>query len=197
MNPLPENLTCDACGARPGEWCRPDCIGEAAWIDHMDAAIRGDKPGTPAGDPAGHRVVDGPGALWDQATAVSVYTRQDALNDGTLVAAPGELAREAGFRVHLAFTATAWADCVAWSEQTDAQKPYATGQDETGRLWDVLTMARHAAAHAAGANRVPFTVLRVPATGRGLRPRGARLLLHIGPGDDHEPVATITLPGED
>ncbi len=197
MNPLPEDLSCDACGPRPRERCRPDCIGKAAWVDHMDAAIRGDNPGTSAVDPVGDLDADKLGALWDQAATVSVHTRTDALNDGTLVAAPGELAREAGFRVHVAFTAAAWANCVAWSEHIDAQKPYATGQDETGRLWDVLTVARHAAAQGAGADRVSFTVHRVPATGRGLRPRGARLILHIGPGDDHEPVATITLPGED
>jgi len=56
-----------AAGAVP-----PDCIGEAAWIDHMDAAIRGDMPGTQAGEPGGDRAVDGPGPLWDQAAMVSV-----------------------------------------------------------------------------------------------------------------------------
>lgn len=63
MNPLPEDLSGDACGARPRERCRPDCIGKAAWINHMDAAIRGDNPGTPAGDPVGDPDADRLGAL--------------------------------------------------------------------------------------------------------------------------------------
>lgn len=125
------------------------------------------------------------------------YTRAEALEDGTLVAVPDEHRHGAGFTVPVALTATAWADCVAWDEHAEAAKPTATGQDETGRLWDVLTMARLAAQNSAGASRVDFVVLRVPPTGADTRARLSTLSLHIGPGDDGRPVVTILRPGED
>jgi hypothetical protein len=84
--------------------------------------------------------------LWADAEVIFRYTRAQALDDGVLVAVPAALATEAGFRWPIALTAAAWADTVAWDEDTEARKPSPTGQDETGRLWDVLTMTRHAEA---------------------------------------------------
>lgn len=132
--------------------------------------------------------------MFTDADFVYTYTRAQALADGVLADASA-LAREAGFKIPVALTAAAWADCVAWSA-ADTER---TGvpQDETGRLWDVLWMASCAARRHrdANADRVPFEVLRVP---RGRR-RATRcaLVLHIGPGDGGEPVLTIMLPGED
>jgi hypothetical protein len=51
-----------------------------------------------------------------------------------------ETAREAGFRVPVAPTQTAWADCVCWAEEDSAR--VVVHQDESGRLWDMLWMAR-------------------------------------------------------
>jgi hypothetical protein len=147
----------------------------------------------------------GPGATatdrdvhWAGAT-VHTYTRAQAIADGVLVEVAPALAAEAGFRCPVALTAGAWADAVAWDEHTEAGKPAATGQDEAGRLWDVLTMARWAISRRGGgpAERLAFQVLRVPATGRGLRPRPTTLHLLAGPGDDAELVLTVPLPGED
>ena len=122
-------------------------------------------------------------------TVICTYTRAQALEDGGLIDV-SETAREAGFKVPVALTAAAWGDCVAWDEK-DAK----TCQDEAGRLWDVLNMAAMAALCNRQASRVPFSVLRVPRW--GARPEPAHLVLHIGPGDEGEPVITIMQPGED
>ncbi len=47
------------------------------------------------------------------------------------------------------------------------------------------------------ANRVPFALHRVPREGRGHQARIVTLHMHIGPGDDAEPVITIMQPTED
>jgi len=128
---------------------------------------------------------------------IHTYTRGQAIQDGVLVAVDDDLARSAGFRVPVALTATAWADAVAWDEETEGGRDGATGQDETGRLWDVLTMARLAAARAAGASRVDYDLMRVPPAGNSSTASLTTMSLHIGPGDSAEPVVTIMLPGED
>ena len=51
---------------------------------------------------------------------IYVYARENAIDDGTLVDV-SEVAREAGFRIPVAMTAAAWADCVAWSEADSQQ----------------------------------------------------------------------------
>lgn len=123
---------------------------------------------------------------------IYAYTRADAIADGTLVDV-SQMAREAGFRLPVAMTSAAWADCVEWSE-ADSQRQ--TNQDESGRLWDVLSMAAIAARKAEG-ERVPFQLYRVPRGGRATRPRLTTLHLHVGPGDDCAPVITILMPHED
>jgi len=102
-----------------------------------------------------------------------------------------ETAREAGFAFPAALTAAAWSDCVAWTDAAER-----ACQDESGRLWDVLSMA----SWAIRANNVPsdslkFSLYRIPRG--GTRPRLVTLLVQIGPGDAGEPVVTIMLPDED
>ena len=58
------------------------------------------------------------------------YTRAQAIADGVLMDV-SELAQESGFRFPVAVTAGVWAECVAVPDGVE-------GQDETGRLWDVL-----------------------------------------------------------
>ena len=72
---------------------------------------------------------------------IHAYTRADALADGSLVDVT-TVAREAGFTVPVAVTRAVWLDCVAWADDGGAC------QDEAGRLWDVLWMARFAARRA-------------------------------------------------
>jgi hypothetical protein len=123
---------------------------------------------------------------------VFAYTRAQALADGVLVDASA-LAREAGFRWPVALTAAAWENCVAWGPgDTEAQVP----QDATGRLWDVLILAAHAARTGTGA-MLYFDLHRVPRDGRARRPTLTTLKLILGPGDAGEPVMTILQPEED
>jgi len=123
------------------------------------------------------------------------YTRAQAIGDGVLVDV-SETAKEAGFRFPVAMTRAAWADCVEWTDEDSKRQTY---QDEAGRLWDVVWMARLAAQIAAGAgdSQRLYTVYRVPRGGRGVKPRIVALKLIAGPGDDGEPVITIMQPDED
>lgn len=120
---------------------------------------------------------------------ISSYTRAQAIADGVLVDVSA-LAQEAGFRIPVAVTSAVWADCVAW---TNAD----SGKGESGRLWDVLWMGALAAKRARGAQRIAFELHRVPRGGRATQPRPVVLNLHIGPGDNAEPVITILMTDED
>ena len=122
------------------------------------------------------------------------YPRAQAIADGVLVDV-SETAREAGFQWPVAMTDTAWQDCVAWSEADNVAQ---ASQDESGRLWDVLTMAPHAIRrHRTGGERLGFKLLRIPRDGQSRRARMTLLKLLVGPGDSGEPVVTILLPNED
>ena len=121
------------------------------------------------------------------------YTRAQALADGVLVDVT-EMAREASFRAPVTMTAAAWDKAVAWSSADSARQ---TPQDESGRLWDVLWMACITARRASGSCRVPFQLYVVPRGGKATRPHPLMLHMHIGPGDEGEPVITIMTPDED
>ncbi len=121
------------------------------------------------------------------------YTRAQAIADGMLVDVSAT-ASEAGFPVPVALTRAAWADCVRWDDRDSRRQTY---QDEAGRLWDVLWMTAIAARRNSDAQAFRFQLYRIPRGGKGLRPRLVDLVCHIGPGDNGEPVTTVTLPGED
>lgn len=127
--------------------------------------------------------------LYENAPVIHSYTRAQALDDGTLIDVT-ELARDAGFTAPVAVTAAVWADCVAWDQSQEVAP-----QDETGRLWDVLAMARFAAGLHGDSCRLRFPLMRIPRG--GLRPSTTHLILAIGPGDHGEPVVTIMQPQED
>ncbi|WP_411275756.1 DUF6573 family protein [Diaphorobacter sp. LI3] len=105
-----------------------------------------------------------------------------------------ETAREAGFRIPVAMTAAAWADTVEW---TEADSKRQTGQDQSGRLRDVVWMAYLAARRGGTESSKAFQLLRVPRGGRGVRPRLTTLHIHIGPDDAGNPVITLLTPNED
>ena len=86
--------------------------------------------------------------------------------------------------------------------QRDVGSENGGGQDETGRLWDVLWMARIAAIRSRGrhsepSDRTPFSVYRVPNVPDAMEPNELELVAHIGGGDNGEAVVTILLPNED
>lgn len=113
------------------------------------------------------------------------YTRAQAIADGVLIAVT-KAAKEAGFRIPVAVTTGVWAKCVAWNEDAN--------QDEHGRLWDVLWLARLAARTAKERSEVDYPLRVVQASGQV---EHLTLRLAIGPGDDGEPVMTILFPGEE
>jgi hypothetical protein len=123
------------------------------------------------------------------------YSRRQAIRDGFLVEVPGDVSRQAGFRVPVALTSAAWADCVAWSDEDNARKGALL--DEGTRLWEVTYRAARAAGRARGGDAIMFGAGRVPREGRAVTSRIVQLRLAIGPGDTGEPVITIMLPDED
>src|SRR5687768_13821949 len=127
--------------------------------------------------------------LWDASVAHS-YTRAEAIEDGVLVDVT-ETAQATGFRVPVAVTRGVWTEAVEWDAANRAP------QDEHGRLGDVLWMAWLAARGRRNDDRLTYEIVRVPNTPLATVPRRLVLVLHIGPGDDGEPVVTVMLPGED
>ena len=116
---------------------------------------------------------------------ISVYTRAQAIEDGILVDV-SETAREAGFTIPVAVTRAVWNRIVALPEG------YRGFQDERGRLWDVLWMARHYALRASDSDRVRMCVL-VRDIRKDLRdshrpPRRHCPIVAIGAGDDGGPA---------
>ena len=125
---------------------------------------------------------------------VFAYSRRQAIEDGVLVDVT-DTAREAGFRIPVALSRNVWDRLVALPEG------YRGFQDEAGRLWDVLWMARHYALDAAGSDRVTMCVL-VRDIRRDLRdsnaaPRRHFPIVAIGAGDEGATAITIMFPEDD
>ena len=125
---------------------------------------------------------------------ISTYTRAQAIADGFLVDV-SETAREAGFNIPVAVTRGVWERLIALPEG------YQGFQDERGRLWDVLWIARHYALRASGSDRVTMFVL-VRDIRKDLRdsnrpPRKHFPIVAIGSGDEGQSVITIMWPEDD
>jgi len=143
--------------------------------------------------------------LWGE--PISVYTRAQAIADGVLVdlttATDDQghlLCQQAGFKVPVAITRTAWAKTIeaggTWQPDSEGQRlNLPGGQSLTGRLWDLLWMLRQASPQAGNTDRLHFQVL-VDVRGDGHREL-VRLWALCGPGDDVRLVATILMEGED
>lgn len=105
------------------------------------------------------------------------YTRAQAIEDGYLVDVSA-VAKEAGFSVEVAISREAYSQFVQWTPEDSQRQVH---QDESGRLWDVLTMAR---------------LLSIRRGGRSQKPRRAQLRMVISAGETSAPVITIMLPNE-
>ncbi|MGP5220639.1 DUF6573 family protein [Arthrobacter rhombi] len=127
--------------------------------------------------------------FWADAEIIHSYTRAQAIEDGALFNLT-MTAQEAGFRIPVAITAAAWAEAIAWDQDDFSQ-------DEAGRMWDVVFMARVACAGATSAPRVDYRMVRVPNVKGAQEPEEITLSVHVGGGDHCEPVITIMLPYED
>lgn len=113
-------------------------------------------------------------------------TREDLLRDGILVEV-STLATEAGFKFPVAVS------CTVWNAYVEVP-PGVTGQDETGRLWDILWMLKLAIRRSVGGDTIRFCVA---VRNDNCRPRPVQLKAICGPGDTPEPVITILMPDEE
>lgn len=116
---------------------------------------------------------------------VYAYTRRQALEDGVQVEVTN-LAREVGFTVRIFVTRAVVADYVTVPDGV-------TGQDEMGRLWDILTLAWFAARRAPSDQDTLSFILRVQMPG-GLRV--VRLWMQIGAVDIDNPAPAVTIMTE-
>ena len=133
-------------------------------------------------------------AFFEESDIISTYSRAQAVEDGVLVDVSATM-REAGLTMKTALTRTVYEDCVAW---TDADTKRQTYQDESGRLRDVLSMARRVVRSLSRVgDSVLFQVLRVPRGGRGMRPRLVTLKVVLGRDETDEWTLTIMQPDED
>ena len=123
---------------------------------------------------------------------ISVYTRSQAIEDGFLVdVSKTSEAKESGFVVPVALTREVWDNYVAWPSDIG-------GQDEKGRLWDVLYMAHHAIKTSkANGEQLLYKLYCVPHDSKTCSDATeVTLKLVSGPGDNGEHVITIMKPNE-
>jgi Family of unknown function (DUF6573) len=118
---------------------------------------------------------------------ISKYSRLQAIADGMLIDV-SEMARQAGIRYPVTLTTAVWAKCVKVPDGV-------VGQDQNGRLWDVLVILAHEAHHSRG-DTLHFAV-HVRNDNRDATPPLVSLKAICGPGDNAEPVITVMFPDED
>jgi hypothetical protein len=117
------------------------------------------------------------------------YTRKQAIADGVQVNV-STTAKEAGIRFPVFITRTAFDAYVT-------VPPNVTGQDEAGRLWDIVWMLRFAVQRSRpGCDRLPVA-LYVRNDNRAAKL--VKLIAQCGPleMDDPQPAITIMMPDED
>ena len=120
---------------------------------------------------------------------IYAYTRSQAVADGVQVEVT-KSAQEAGIKYPMFLTRAVWDAYVAVPDGV-------TGQDEAGRLWDVVWMTRFGILRAhPGVDRIPVA-LYVRNDNRAARL--VKLIAQCGPLDIDEPAPAITvmMPDED
>jgi hypothetical protein len=120
---------------------------------------------------------------------VYTYTRAHAVADGFQIEVT-KTAQEAEIRFPVFLTRAVYDAYVTVPPDVEAQ-------DEAGRLWDIMTLLRHAIRKARpGQTRLPFA-LYVRNDNR--RPRLVKLIATCGAldFDDPRPAITVTMPDED
>ena len=117
------------------------------------------------------------------------YTRSQAVADGVQVDVT-KTAQEAGIKFPTFLTRAVFDAYVA-------VPPDVTGQDEAGRLWDLVWMTRFAILRARpGVDRIPVALY---VRNDNTRARLVKLVATCGPldMDDPQPAITILMPDED
>ena len=120
---------------------------------------------------------------------VYAYTRSQAVADGLQIEVT-QTAKEAGIKYPVFLTRSVFERFVAVPEGV-------TGQDEAGRLFDIIWMTRYAIQqNRRGGDRVPV-LLSVRNDNRAAKP--VQLIAACGPldVDDPQPAITVMLPEDD
>ena len=123
---------------------------------------------------------------WD---VIYTYTRSQAIADGFQIEVT-KTAQEAGIRFPVFITRGVYEQCVA-------VPPGVSGQDEAGRLWDIVWMLRFAIRRShSGQSRLPFALY---VRNDNHRARLIKLVATAGPLDidDPQPAITVMMPDED
>jgi hypothetical protein len=120
----------------------------------------------------------------DKTMLIQLSSRKEAIADGALIDVTAT-AKEAGIRHPTAVTREVWERFVKVPQG-------AFGQDEAGRLWDILWMLQNAARKSAPKETSLDFTLWVH-DGEEMQYVGLKAI--CGPGDDLEPVITVMLPG--
>lgn len=118
------------------------------------------------------------------APVIFSYTRRQAIADGVQFQAPASLAAEAGFRWPVFITSAVYEEAIGVPAGLEAQ-------DESGRLWDVLWMARLTCAANDGPGPTPFTVY--VRNDNESEPQPHEFLLQAGPVDIDDPAPSLTI----
>ena len=138
----------------------------------------------PVHETAGNPFADAP--------VIFSYTRKQAIEDGVLVDMTA-WAKETGFRIPVACTATIWHQYVVPPKDTRE-----LGQSERGRghdlLWMLYNAIRASKRHGEADDRLLYKVIFLQTPHRQ---ETVTLKAICGPGDNGEPVITITCPDED
>jgi len=120
---------------------------------------------------------------------IYTYTRAQAVADGLQVEVT-KTAAEAGIRFPMFITRAVYDTYVT-------VPPGVTGQDEAGRLWDLVWMTRFAIIRAKpGVDRLPVALY---VRNDDVRSRLVKLVATCGPldFDDPQPAITLMMPTED
>ncbi len=124
-----------------------------------------------------------------KAEIIYAYTRSQAVANGFQIEVT-KTAQEAGIKFPVFLTRSIFDAFVT-------VPPGVTGQDEAGRLWDVVWMLRFAILRsAAGCDRLPFALY---VRNDNHKPKLVKLIATCGPLDidDPQPAITVMLPDED
>ena len=124
---------------------------------------------------------------WD---VIYTYTRAQAVADGFQIDV-SKTAQEAGIRFPVFITRGVYEQCVA-------VPPGVTGQDEAGRLWDVVWMLRFAILRAKpGATRLTVALYVRNSDKQPARLMTLRATAGAVDVDNPAPAITVMLPDED
>jgi len=121
---------------------------------------------------------------------IYAYTREQAIADGVLIDV-SKMAKEAGIKFPVAVTSAVWHEYIVPDK---AMVEF--GQDENGRLWDVLWMFRCNALRNSS-DLMFFEVYFFIDSDGVPKKELITLKAACGPGDNGEPVITIMKADED